>query len=458
MIPSSVQRPVNLTHLILEALRLPSSAIPYHVSYQLAEYYPDKVILEGDSHYFDLQKFVEDDHCQIQNLTTVRSSTGYSPTEQTTPVYSHITTQWNAKKHETRREHKNVCFEVIWQEHSLIVLMLSYPQGFFERRYYWILGESKAITEDFFSAVCSWNSEVRDEVMVFEGGQWHKSRDLYESIQSATLDNLILAGSLKEDIYADVEQFFGAREMYAEYDVPWKRGLLFIGPPGNGKTHMVKALVNTTGYPCLYIKSFKTRQSTDTDNMRVAFERVRDTAPCIVVIEDLDALVDDETRSFFLNELDGFALNDGVLMIASTNHPERLDMAILERPSRFDRKYHFDLPDTPERIAYLKLWNQKLQPDMQLSPADLDAIAVAAQGFSFAYLKELLLSSSMSWVQQRIPGNMVKVMAEQLKKLRNQMESQSSEPIQNGARKHAGHSNLENMTSLTAVNQAERNR
>ena len=111
--------------------------------------------------------------------------------------------------------------------------------------------------------------------------------------------------------------------MYADYNVPWKRGLLFIGPPGNGKTHMVKALVNSLGYPCLYIKSFKTRQSSDTDNMRLAFNRVREAAPCIVVIEDLDALVDDENRSFFLNELDGFALNDGVLMIASTNHPER---------------------------------------------------------------------------------------------------------------------------------------
>ena len=251
---------------------------------------------------------------------------------------------------------------------------------------------------------------------------------IYASIKSATLENLVLAGTLKEDIYKDAQRFFDSQPLYAEYNVPWKRGLLFIGPPGNGKTHMVKALVNSLGYPCLYIKSFKTRQSSDTDNMRLAFNRVREAAPCVVVIEDLDALVDDENRSFFLNELDGFALNDGVLMIASTNHPERLDIAILERPSRFDRKYHFDSPKMADRVAYLQLWNQKLKSEMQLSMEDIDAIATSADNFSYAYLKELLLSASMVWVQQRTPGTMATIMVEQLEKLRTQMQSQSSEP------------------------------
>ncbi|NEP53672.1 MAG: ATP-binding protein, partial [Moorea sp. SIO3C2] len=337
-------------------------------------------------------------------------------------------TLWNAKKHKLRYEQKNFCFEVNWQDHVLMVLQLSWPQGYFDDcQYYWILADTQVIADDFFKAVCQWNSQVREEVLVFEGGFWQKNRDLYASIKSATLENLVLAGSLKEDIHEDAQRFFESRDMYAEYNVPWKRGLLFIGPPGNGKTHMVKALINSLGHPCLYIKSFKTRQSTDTDNMRLAFNRVREAAPCIVVIEDLDALVDDENRSFFLNELDGFALNDGVLMIASTNHPERLDIAILERPSRFDRKYHFDPPEVNDRATYLRLWNQKLRAAMQLSDEHINEIAEKSDNFSYAYLKELLLAASMAWVQKRAPGTMATIMHEQLEKLRVQMKSQSSE-------------------------------
>ena len=67
--------------------------------------------------------------------------------------------------------------------------------------------------------------------------------------------------------------------------------------------------------------------------MRIVFARARRSAPCLVVLEDLDSLIKDENRAFLLNELDGFADNEGVVVIASTNHPEKLDPAILDRPS-----------------------------------------------------------------------------------------------------------------------------
>ena len=438
MFYSSGSRSVNLTYLILEALRMSPASIPYYVSQFLAENFPGKVILEGDSYYFELRKYAEEGLCITQSISTIELPAGYAATARETVVYNHVMTLWDAKKLKLRYEQKNFCFKVQWQDHTLMVLQLSWPQGYFDDcRYYWILADTQAVADEFFAAVCQWNSQVREEVLVFEGGFWQKNRDLYASIQSATLENLVLAGTLKEDIYEDAQRFFDSQPLYAEYNVPWKRGLLFIGPPGNGKTHMVKALVNSLGYPCLYIKSFKTRQSSDTDNMRLAFNRVREAAPCIVVIEDLDALVDDENRSFFLNELDGFALNDGVLMIASTNHPERLDIAILERPSRFDRKYHFDSPKMADRVAYLQLWNQKLKSEMQLSMEDIDEIATSADNFSYAYLKELLLSASMVWVQQRTPGTMATIMVEQLEKLRTQMQSQSSEPADDSSNSSA---------------------
>jgi transitional endoplasmic reticulum ATPase len=68
------------------------------------------------------------------------------------------------------------------------------------------------------------------------------------------------------------------------------------------------------------------------------FEKARAEAPCVLILEDLDSLINDNNRSFFLNQLDGLENNDGLLVIGSTNHYDRLDPAITKRPSRFDRK------------------------------------------------------------------------------------------------------------------------
>ncbi len=101
----------------------------------------------------------------------------------------------------------------------------------------------------------------------------------------------------------------------------------------------------------------------------------------------------DKTRSAFLNELDGFAANTGILTLATTNHPERLDPAIRDRPSRFDRKYHFGLPDRPERLAYTEHWNLTVPEPLRLDPEARSRLADRTEGFSFAYLKELFLSA-----------------------------------------------------------------
>src|SRR5881396_1229792 len=87
------------------------------------------------------------------------------------------------------------------------------------------------------------------------------------------------------------------------------------------------------------------------------------TGPCL--------LIDEENRAFFLNELDGFAANTGVVVLATTNHPEKLDPAILDRPSRFDRKYYFSLPAPRERLAYAFSWNQSLEPELRLAEVSL---------------------------------------------------------------------------------------
>ncbi|MEH1868618.1 MAG: ATP-binding protein [Nostoc sp.] len=175
--------------------------------------------------------------------------------------------------------------------------------------------------------------------------------------------------------------------------------------------------------PCLYVKSFKSEYATDSDNIRKVFKQARQSAPCVLVLEDIDSLLNDENRSFFLNELDGFASNQGIVTIATTNHPERLDSAISDRPSRFDRKYHFDLPEFPERETYIKLWNDKLNSGMGLSEEVVSRIAALTEGFSFAYLKELFLSSMISWMGAMETGALEKIMISQVAILREQMSS-----------------------------------
>lgn len=81
--------------------------------------------------------------------------------------------------------------------------------------------------------------------------------------------------------------------------------------------------------------------------MNMVFRKARAEAPCVLVLEDLDSLINDGNRSFFLNQLDGLENNDGLLVIGSTNHYDRLDPAITKRPSRFDRKLFVSFQYSP---------------------------------------------------------------------------------------------------------------
>lgn len=150
-------------------------------------------------------------------------------------------------------------------------------------------------------------------------------------------------------------------------------------------------------------------------------EIARMTTPCLVVLEDLDSMIDDKSRAFFLNELDGFETNTGVVVLATTNHPDRLDPAILDRPSRFDRKYYFDLPAQAERSAYVGAWNRELQTELRVSESVTTEVVQQTEGFSFAYMKELFLSSMMQWMATTGGKSMDGIILGQVAQLREQM-------------------------------------
>ena len=125
------------------------------------------------------------------------------------------------------------------------------------------------------------------------------------------------------------------------------------------------------------------------------FSKARQQMPCFLVFEDLDSIVSDKVRSYFLNEVDGLLNNDGILMVGSTNHLERLDPGISKRPSRFDRKYLFPDPDMEQRMQYCEFWRQKLSDNEEIDfPTKLNkAIASITKGFSFAYMQEAFVAA-----------------------------------------------------------------
>jgi hypothetical protein len=94
-----------------------------------------------------------------------------------------------------------------------------------------------------------------------------------------------------------------------------------------------------------------------------------------------------------------------------------------DRPSRFDRKYPFALPEVEERRTYITMWNETLQTELRLSQEGITQVANGTDGFSFAYLKELFLAATMRWIRSPEPGTMDQVMSEQVQVLREQMGS-----------------------------------
>ena len=149
--------------------------------------------------------------------------------------------------------------------------------------------------------------------------------------------------------------------------------------------------------PTLYVRSLSSYVGPEY-SIKQIFSKARNQAPCCLVFEDLDSMVSDDIRSYFLNEVDGLQENDGILMVGSTNHLERLDPGISKRPSRFDRKYLFPDPNMDQRVQYCEYWREKLQDNENIEfPEKLNkAIASITKGFSFAYIQEAFVAALLA--------------------------------------------------------------
>ncbi|CAJ2510272.1 Uu.00g061720.m01.CDS01 [Anthostomella pinea] len=292
-----------------------------------------------------------------------------------------------------------------WKDEEFVLYMadcrdgtMSYPQ----QTNHYILTAKRQQAEALILEAGRWATELHGELFVFDQGGWQKNAELYRSVMKASWDNVILDADMKKAIIDDHLNFFESRKTYQRLQVPWKRGIIYYGPPGNGKTISIKAMMHTLysrdePVPTLYVRSLVSYAGPEY-SLRIIFEKARQFAPCYLVFEDLDSIVSDNVRSYFLNEVDGLKNNDGIFMIGSTNHLDRLDPGISKRPSRFDRKYLFPDPNLGDRIAYCKFWQSKLadNDDIKFPDKLCTAIAEIMDKFSFAYMQEAFVAALLA--------------------------------------------------------------
>lgn len=206
----------------------------------------------------------------------------------------------------------------------------------------------------------------------------------------------------KRDLMETVD-FLKNPTKYTKIGAKMPKGVLMIGPPGTGKTRLARAVAGEAGVPffsCAGSEFVEMFVGVGSARVRSLFKRAQEKAPCIVFIDEIDAIgrkrgggafgggsheEHDQTINQLLTMMDGFTPSTGVVVIAATNRPEVLDEALL-RPGRFDRRVTVDLPDVigREAILHIHTRNKRLDPAV-----DLHKIAKVTVGFSGADLENL---------------------------------------------------------------------
>ncbi len=205
----------------------------------------------------------------------------------------------------------------------------------------------------------------------------------------------------------EVVEFLKHPKKYNDLGARIPKGVLLFGPPGTGKTLLAKAVAGEAGVPFFSISGSDFVEmfvGVGASRVRDLFEQAKKNAPCIVFIDEIDAVgrqrgaglggghdEREQTLNQLLVEMDGFAANEGIIIIAATNRPDILDPALL-RPGRFDRQIVVDKPDVRGRLAILKV-HAKGKPIAQ--DADLDILARRTPGFTGADLANLVNEAAL---------------------------------------------------------------
>ena len=222
-----------------------------------------------------------------------------------------------------------------------------------------------------------------------------------ESAVAVRFEDVAGINEAKEELQ-EVVAFLKEPERFTAVGARIPKGVLLVGPPGTGKTLLAKAIAGEAGVPFFSMAASEFVElfvGVGASRVRDLFRQAKEKAPCIIFIDEIDAVgrqrgagigggndEREQTLNQLLTEMDGFAENSGVILLAATNRPDVLDAALM-RPGRFDRRIHVDLPDRRGREAILAVHARTRPLEPEVSLADW---ASRTPGFSGADLSNLL--------------------------------------------------------------------
>ncbi len=215
----------------------------------------------------------------------------------------------------------------------------------------------------------------------------------------------------KENL-AEIVDYLHNPERYKKIGASMPKGILLVGPPGTGKTMLAKAVAGEANVPFFSISGSEFVEmfvGMGASKVRDLFQQAKEKAPCIVFIDEIDAIGKkrdaqlggnderEQTLNQLLTEMDGFEGNNGVIILAATNRPETLDPALL-RPGRFDRRVPVELPDLKGREEILKVHAKKI---LVADDVNYNKIARMASGASGAELANIVNEAALRAVRDR---------------------------------------------------------
>ena len=242
------------------------------------------------------------------------------------------------------------------------------------------------------------------------GGVGKSGAKVYvQSTQGIHFDDVAGEDEAKESL-AEIVDYLHNPQKYTDVGASMPKGVLLVGPPGTGKTMLAKAVAGEANVPFFSMSGSEFVEmfvGMGASKVRDLFKQAKEKAPCIVFIDEIDAIGKkrdnqlssnderEQTLNQLLTEMDGFEGNNGVIILAATNRPESLDPA-LTRPGRFDRRVPVELPDLAGREAILKVHARKIKT---ADDVDFHTIARMASGASGAELANMINEAALRAVR-----------------------------------------------------------